>query len=224
MPAAKSCLTVCSVPTPGVPAFLLDLLASRFGKDVGRSVAATGYWANILDPPYTSFGISTDDPALLKQTNKQFSHSSVDVAEHNLLVGGRQWECSVAPGVWCWAAGVEGWGMLGVGGSWGGEMVLLGGWGIAWQRVNPPSGARWPGGDQVWVPQLRRTVMFLPQVHNEVLGVARFDYALLWVALSGSPGPHHMMLLQPGHMWRSSRDRRVPVHSLSPPALVKARY
>jgi hypothetical protein len=49
-------------------------------------VAATGYWANIVDPPYTSFGISTNDPALLKQTNKQFSHSSVDVAEHNLLV------------------------------------------------------------------------------------------------------------------------------------------
>lgn len=53
---------------------------------MGRSVSAYGYWGEILNPPYHAFGTVCDDPALLKQVNKQFSHTSVDVAEHNLLV------------------------------------------------------------------------------------------------------------------------------------------
>lgn len=58
----------------------------RYLRDVGRSVSAYGYWGEILNPPYHAFGTVCDDPALLKQVNKQFSHTSVDVAEHNLLV------------------------------------------------------------------------------------------------------------------------------------------
>jgi hypothetical protein len=28
-----------------------------------------------------------DDPQLFKQTNKQFSHTAIDVSEYNILVG-----------------------------------------------------------------------------------------------------------------------------------------
>jgi dynein assembly factor 3 len=53
---------------------------------VGRSVAAYGFWGDVLNPPYHAFGTVSDAPALLQQVNKQFSHTSVDVAEHNVLV------------------------------------------------------------------------------------------------------------------------------------------
>lgn len=62
------------------------LCSNRYLRDVGRSVSAYGYWGDVLNPPYHAFGTVSDDPALFKQVNKQFSHTSVDVAEHNLLV------------------------------------------------------------------------------------------------------------------------------------------
>jgi dynein assembly factor 3 len=49
-------------------------------------VSAYGFWGDILNPPYHAFGTVSQDHALLKQVNKQFSHTAVDVAEHNLLV------------------------------------------------------------------------------------------------------------------------------------------
>ena len=58
----------------------------RNGKDVGRSVSAFGFWGDILDSPYHCFGTMADDPELFKQTNKQFTHTAVDVSEHNILV------------------------------------------------------------------------------------------------------------------------------------------
>lgn len=61
-------------------------LPLRYLRDVGRSVAAYGFWGDVLNPPYHAFGTVSDAPALLQQVNKQFSHTSVDVAEHNVLV------------------------------------------------------------------------------------------------------------------------------------------
>ena len=57
---------------------------------MGRSVSAFGFWADILNGPYHAFGTVADDARLFKVTNKQFVHTAVDVAEHNLLVG---WPC-----------------------------------------------------------------------------------------------------------------------------------
>ncbi|KAF6252475.1 hypothetical protein COO60DRAFT_1672301 [Scenedesmus sp. NREL 46B-D3] len=54
-------------------------------RDVGRSVSAYGFWGDVLNGPYHAFGTLADDPRLFKVTNKQFVHTSVDVAEHNLL-------------------------------------------------------------------------------------------------------------------------------------------
>lgn len=61
-------------------------------RDVGRSVSAFGFWADILNGPYHAFGTVADDARLFKVTNKQFVHTAVDVAEHNLLVG---WPCKL---------------------------------------------------------------------------------------------------------------------------------
>lgn len=61
-------------------------LPLRYLRDVGRSVAAYGFWGDVLNPPYHAFGTVSDAPALLQQVNKQFSHTSVDAAEHNVLV------------------------------------------------------------------------------------------------------------------------------------------
>ena len=53
---------------------------------MGRSVSAFGYWGDIINPPYHAFGTVADDSSLFKLVNKQFNHTAVDVAEHNVLV------------------------------------------------------------------------------------------------------------------------------------------
>lgn len=58
----------------------------RYGKDVGRSVAAWGYWGDIVNSPYHAFGTVSEDGGLFKYSNKQFSRTAVDLAEHNILV------------------------------------------------------------------------------------------------------------------------------------------
>lgn len=55
-------------------------------QDVGRSVAAFGYWGDILNSPYHCFGTVAEDDALFKFSNKQYNRTAVDVAEHNILV------------------------------------------------------------------------------------------------------------------------------------------
>lgn len=55
-------------------------------RDVGRSVSAFGYWGDVLNSPYHCFGTVANDPGLFKVANKQFIHTAVDVAEHNILV------------------------------------------------------------------------------------------------------------------------------------------
>lgn len=64
-------------------------LRCRNLRDVGRSVSAFGFWGDILNSPYHAFGTVADDPALFKLVNKQFSHTALDVAEHNVLVSRR---------------------------------------------------------------------------------------------------------------------------------------
>lgn len=49
-------------------------------------MSAYGYWGDILNSPYHAFGTVADDPELFRLVNKQFSHTAVDVAEHNILV------------------------------------------------------------------------------------------------------------------------------------------
>ncbi|GLI70938.1 hypothetical protein VaNZ11_016033 [Volvox africanus] len=53
-------------------------------RDVGRSVSAWGFWADILNGPYHCFGTLTEETSFYKVTNKQYSRTAVDVAEHNV--------------------------------------------------------------------------------------------------------------------------------------------
>ncbi|DBA71332.1 TPA: Dynein assembly factor 3, axonemal [Trebouxia sp. C0005] len=56
----------------------------RLGNDKGRSVSAWGFWGDILNSPYHSFGTSCSEPSFLKISNKQFVHTAVSVAEYNV--------------------------------------------------------------------------------------------------------------------------------------------
>lgn len=56
----------------------------RAGQDKGRSVSARGFWADILNSPFHAFGVRTEARGFYKITNKQFTRSSVDVAEYNV--------------------------------------------------------------------------------------------------------------------------------------------
>ena len=58
----------------------------RLGNDKGRSVSAWGFWGDILNSPYHSFGTSCSEPSFLKISNKQFVHTAVSVAEYNVTV------------------------------------------------------------------------------------------------------------------------------------------
>ena len=58
----------------------------RSGKDVGRSVSAFGFWGDIQNSPYVTFGIlCPQEPSLYAAANKQFTRTAVDIAEHNLM-------------------------------------------------------------------------------------------------------------------------------------------
>ncbi|KXZ43299.1 hypothetical protein GPECTOR_95g688 [Gonium pectorale] len=56
----------------------------RTGRDVGRSVSAWGFWGDTLNGPYHCFGTLAEEPAFYKISNKQFTRTAVDIAEHNL--------------------------------------------------------------------------------------------------------------------------------------------
>ena len=62
------------------------LLKCRLGHDKGRSVSAWGYWGDILNSPFHSFGTSCSEPSLYQISNKQFVHTAVSVAEYNVTV------------------------------------------------------------------------------------------------------------------------------------------
>ena len=54
------------------------------GEDKGRSVTAKGYWGDILNGPYLSFGYVTEKKSFYEQNNGQFQVTSVDIAEFNV--------------------------------------------------------------------------------------------------------------------------------------------
>ena len=58
----------------------------RLGNDQGRSVSAWGFWGDILNSPYHSFGTACDERSLFKISNKQHTHTAIDVAEYNVKV------------------------------------------------------------------------------------------------------------------------------------------
>lgn len=61
-------------------------VVNRLLRDVGRSVTANGLWGDVLNSPFHCFGTVTSDSRLLRVANKQYVHSSLDVAEANVLV------------------------------------------------------------------------------------------------------------------------------------------
>ena len=74
---------------------LMSTIASRLQqfKDrnleaKGASVTAYGYWGDIQNSPFLSFGVTCwnggDKARLFKRTNKQFEHTAVDVSKANL--------------------------------------------------------------------------------------------------------------------------------------------
>ena len=82
---------------------LLSTVASRLEqfKDrnldaKGTSVTAYGYWGDIQNPPYFSFGVTCwnkeEEGKLFKRTNKQFEHTAVDVSKSNLNYFGKLME------------------------------------------------------------------------------------------------------------------------------------
>eukprot|EP00899_Mesostigma_viride_P002116 jgi/Mesvir1/11905/Mv00248-RA.1 len=54
------------------------------GKERGRSVMKRGYWGDIVNSPYMTLGVVTEEASLLKKSNMQHVKTAVDVAEHNL--------------------------------------------------------------------------------------------------------------------------------------------
>lgn len=59
---------------------------NRTMRDVGRSVSAWGFWGDLVNPPYLCFGLACpEEPSLFSSSNKQFTRTAIDVAEHNLM-------------------------------------------------------------------------------------------------------------------------------------------
>lgn len=56
----------------------------RLGNDKGRSVSAWGFWGDMLNSPFHSFGTTCKERGFLKISNKQFCHTAVSVAEYNV--------------------------------------------------------------------------------------------------------------------------------------------
>lgn len=53
---------------------------------MGRSVAAIGYWGDIVNSPHHCFGAVCKGTSMFKQANMAFEKTAVDVAERNLQV------------------------------------------------------------------------------------------------------------------------------------------
>lgn len=86
----------CLLPTTMLLIFLnaaiilvdqnLHGLLCRLGNDKGRSVSAWGFWGDILNSPFHSFGTASKERSFFKISNKQFTHTSIAVAEYNVMV------------------------------------------------------------------------------------------------------------------------------------------
>lgn len=54
------------------------------GRRKGSSVMARGYWSDIVNSPYVTFGLSADNVKLFKVRNKEHVHTACDVTEYNV--------------------------------------------------------------------------------------------------------------------------------------------
>lgn len=49
-------------------------------------VVARGYWGDIVNSPYHTFGTTSEDTSLFEKANKEFKHTATEVALFNLTV------------------------------------------------------------------------------------------------------------------------------------------
>ncbi|KAG7492098.1 hypothetical protein MATL_G00011120 [Megalops atlanticus] len=61
-----------------------SLLSTRVFNHRGDRVAVRGYWGDIVSSPYLSFGIETDNKALLQTQNGQHTKTAQDISYHNV--------------------------------------------------------------------------------------------------------------------------------------------
>mmetsp|Transcript_23668 Transcript_23668/g.38936 ORF Transcript_23668/g.38936 Transcript_23668/m.38936 type:complete len:314 (-) Transcript_23668:649-1590(-) len=61
-----------------------SLASMAAGRENGRSVAKRGYWGDIVNSPYISFGIECDDQSLMKKQNDTHLHSCQEVCQYNV--------------------------------------------------------------------------------------------------------------------------------------------
>ena len=56
------------------------------GRERGRgSVLKRGFWGDIVNSPYISFGVMSTDLSLYKVANKHHRHNAQDVSEYNVI-------------------------------------------------------------------------------------------------------------------------------------------
>eukprot|EP00002_Diphylleia_rotans_P022507 TRINITY_DN4408_c0_g1_i1.p1 TRINITY_DN4408_c0_g1~~TRINITY_DN4408_c0_g1_i1.p1 ORF type:complete len:401 (+),score=67.50 TRINITY_DN4408_c0_g1_i1:81-1283(+) len=60
------------------------LASETEGRLKGSSVVMRGFWCDIVNSPYLSFGISSENKSLFEKKGEQHTKTSVDVTEHNL--------------------------------------------------------------------------------------------------------------------------------------------
>lgn len=88
---AVGCIGACAFRYVYVYVYVyMYVYVCRLGNDQGRSVSAWGFWGDILNSPYHSFGTACDEKSLFKISNKQHTHTALDVAEYNVKVQHQQ--------------------------------------------------------------------------------------------------------------------------------------
>ncbi|XP_061088794.1 dynein axonemal assembly factor 3-like isoform X2 [Conger conger] len=61
-----------------------SLLSTRIFNNRGDRLGIRGYWGDIVSSPYLSFGIETDNKALLQTQNGQHTKTAQDISCHNV--------------------------------------------------------------------------------------------------------------------------------------------
>jgi len=61
-------------------------------KDIMEPVSTRGHWSDIVNPPWISFGIKSNDKNLFRIESNEYRCTAVDVCESNL----KQWMWSLA--------------------------------------------------------------------------------------------------------------------------------
>lgn len=77
-------ITVSRAVQPRNTKVVCSSVLHRKCEDVGRSVVARGLWCDIVCSPYHTFGVTSEESSLLEVSNKQFKHTAVEIARHNV--------------------------------------------------------------------------------------------------------------------------------------------